>query len=186
LEREVIPEFYARNAAGLPVAWVARIRESMAGPTPRFSYGRTVGDHTEDYYPPAAQAYRRRAADGGEKARELVAWRNGFGAKFGTLRFRELAAETSARLHAIAVRVFPGETSRGMIRVELYANAEKGGAAVRLEMIGDAKKSGPADGVIFRATVPADRPASDYTARIVDRHAGRSVPLEAGWIPWQK
>ena len=30
LEREVIPEFYARDEQGIPTAWVARMRESMA------------------------------------------------------------------------------------------------------------------------------------------------------------
>ena len=30
LEREVIPEFYTRDEDGIPTAWVARMRESMA------------------------------------------------------------------------------------------------------------------------------------------------------------
>jgi len=30
LEREVIPEFYTRDKKGIPTAWVARMRESMA------------------------------------------------------------------------------------------------------------------------------------------------------------
>jgi len=42
LEREVIPEFYARDEQGIPRAWVARVRESMARLTPRFSTNRTV------------------------------------------------------------------------------------------------------------------------------------------------
>ena len=36
LEREVIPEFYARDEHGIPRRWVARMRESMARLTPRF------------------------------------------------------------------------------------------------------------------------------------------------------
>jgi len=35
LEREVIPEFYTRDEEGIPDAWVARMRESMAQLTPR-------------------------------------------------------------------------------------------------------------------------------------------------------
>ena len=42
LEREVIPEFYTRDENGIPRAWVARMRESMARLTPRFSANRTV------------------------------------------------------------------------------------------------------------------------------------------------
>ncbi len=57
LEREVVPEYYARNGNGIPVAWTGRIRESMARLTPEFSANRTVREYTERYYLPAAEAY---------------------------------------------------------------------------------------------------------------------------------
>ncbi len=65
LEREVIPEFYTRDKKGIPVAWVTRMRESMARLTPRFSANRAVREYTEQHYLPAAAAYRERAADNG-------------------------------------------------------------------------------------------------------------------------
>ena len=46
LEHEVIPEFYTRDEQGIPVAWVARMRESMAHLTPTFSANRTVREYT--------------------------------------------------------------------------------------------------------------------------------------------
>ncbi|MDR3674797.1 MAG: alpha-glucan family phosphorylase, partial [Acidobacteriota bacterium] len=54
LEREVVPEFYARNGQGIPTAWVARMRNSMASLTPRFSANRAVCEYTEQHYLPAA------------------------------------------------------------------------------------------------------------------------------------
>jgi len=45
LEREVIPEFYTRDDSGIPTAWVKRMRESMAGLTPRFSADRLAKRH---------------------------------------------------------------------------------------------------------------------------------------------
>ena len=65
LEREVIPEFYSRDENGIPTAWVARMRESMAQLTPRFSASRTVREYTEQHYLPAAASYRERAANKG-------------------------------------------------------------------------------------------------------------------------
>ena len=53
LEQEVVPEFYTRDPNGIPTAWVARMRESMARLTPRFSANRTVREYTEQYYLPA-------------------------------------------------------------------------------------------------------------------------------------
>ncbi|HXV78865.1 MAG TPA: alpha-glucan family phosphorylase, partial [Candidatus Binatia bacterium] len=58
LEQEVVPEFYRRDERGIPTAWVARIRESMARLTPFFSANRTVREYTEKHYIPAAEAYR--------------------------------------------------------------------------------------------------------------------------------
>jgi starch phosphorylase len=39
---------------------------------------------------------------------------------------------------------------------------------------------------VYRAAVPANRPAGDYTARVVPRFAGAAVPLEANHILWQR
>ena len=64
LEQEVVPEFYTRDESGIPAAWVARMRESMARLTPRFSAERTVREYTLRHYIPAAAAYRARAAAG--------------------------------------------------------------------------------------------------------------------------
>jgi glycogen phosphorylase len=77
LEREVIPEFYARDESGIPTAWVARMRESMARLTPRFSANRAVREYTEQHYLPAAAAYRERAAEqrrNGQANGRLAAW----------------------------------------------------------------------------------------------------------------
>lgn len=74
LEREVIPEFYARDEHGIPTAWVTRMRESMALLTPHFSTNRTVREYTEHHYLPAASAYRERAADSGAVGRNMVNW----------------------------------------------------------------------------------------------------------------
>jgi glycogen phosphorylase len=38
----------------------------------------------------------------------------------------------------------------------------------------------------YRVTVPAKRPAGDYTARVVPRLSGAAVPLEANHILWQR
>ena len=74
LEREVIPEFYTRDERAFPPPGSARMRESMARLTPRFSANRTVREYTEQHYLPAAAAYRERAADKGAIGRQMVDW----------------------------------------------------------------------------------------------------------------
>ncbi len=74
LEREVIPEFYARDESGIPRRWVARMRESMARLTPTFSTNRVVRQYTEEHYLSAAAAFRRRAENRGSMGADLVGW----------------------------------------------------------------------------------------------------------------
>lgn len=57
LEREIIPMFYNKDQRGIPVEWVAHIRESLASLTPQFSANRSVREYTEKYYVPAAKSY---------------------------------------------------------------------------------------------------------------------------------
>ncbi len=63
LENEVIPSFYDRNDLGLPLAWLARIRESMTTLTAQFSANRSVRQYTTEYYFPAARDYESRRAN---------------------------------------------------------------------------------------------------------------------------
>jgi glycogen phosphorylase len=72
LERELIPEFYARDAKGIPTAWVARMRDSMARLTPLFSADRAVREYTEQHYLPAATALRSRVANKGASGRQIM------------------------------------------------------------------------------------------------------------------
>ncbi len=186
LEQEVIPEFYARNEQGIPSAWVARIRESMAQLTPRFSASRTVREYTEQHYLPAAAAFRARAADKGAVARKLVDWRNALALKWSALRFGVMTVETKGEQHVIAMEVFLKDASPDSICVELYADGVRGGDAVRQEMTRTRQLPGEAGGYVYSATISSVRPATDYTARVVPHCSGLAVPLEAGWILWQK
>ena len=72
LEREVIPEFYARDKSGIPTAWIKRMRESMARLAPRFSANRTVREYTEQHYLRLLLRTKMRIADKGAMGRKIV------------------------------------------------------------------------------------------------------------------
>jgi starch phosphorylase len=50
LTKEVIPDFYDRDAQGLPRAWLRRMRNSMRTLIPAFSTDRMVAEYVERYY----------------------------------------------------------------------------------------------------------------------------------------
>ena len=50
LEEQIVPIYYDRNEAGLPVEWLRRMKEAIATITPKFSSDRMVRDYTETAY----------------------------------------------------------------------------------------------------------------------------------------
>jgi starch phosphorylase len=53
LEREIVPAFYDRDAAGVSRRWLAIVKESIRSVAPRFSARRMVKDYVERMYGPA-------------------------------------------------------------------------------------------------------------------------------------
>ncbi len=186
LEQEVIPEFYARDASGIPRAWVARMRSSMARLTPRFSANRTVREYTEHYYLPAAAAYRERAADKGASGVQMASWEHAIEHEWAKLRFGEITVAAEEGQHRVEVQVYLDDLSPEAVRVELYADGMNGGDAVRQEMTRDRPLAGTVNGYLYSAQVSATRPAADYTPRVIPHHQGVAVPLEAPRILWQR
>ncbi len=185
LEREVIPEFFARDARGIPGKWVARVRESMARLTPRFSTTRAVSEYTERRYLPAAAAYLARRADGGRAGAGIVDWRHALDRKWPAIRFGEARFQTLGEQHLFEVQVDLGDLDPDAVRVELYAEGLGGAAPQRFEME-RARQEGATDVHAYRARVPAARAAADYTARLMPRRDGVAIPLEDARILWQR
>jgi glycogen phosphorylase len=193
LEREVIPEFYDRNGQGIPTAWVARMRNSMASLTPRFSADRTVREYTEQYYLPGAENYLERAADKGARGKQIVDWQSALEKEWQALRFGEMKVETNGDQHVFELQVYLHDLDPGAARIELYADGVNlyadgvdGDGPVRQEMERVGPLAGAAGGYLFRARVPSTRPATDYTARMIPSYTGVAVPLEAARILWQR
>ena len=178
LENEIIPEFYDRDAEGVPQRWIARVRESMSRLTPQFSTNRMMEDYLVRYYLPGAVAYRERV---GRDAAALLAWREALDARWNELSFVDYAVEPGDTdgegTHLFRVGISAGRVPTDAFHVEVYA--EPGESHVLQRDGGDAHG-------VFRYTgsVPARRPAVDYTPRIVPWHPGARVPLECDHILW--
>jgi glycogen phosphorylase len=58
LEQEIVPRWYDRDAAGLPRAWLATMRESIRSAMWQFSTTRMLEEYVEQLYLPAAREER--------------------------------------------------------------------------------------------------------------------------------
>jgi starch phosphorylase len=183
LESEVIPSFYERNARGIPKAWIARVRASMAGLTPRFSSNRMVREYVERLYAPASQRYHSRIARGARLASRLCRWRDSLEKDWVGLRFGELKVEEANGQYTFTAQLHTGNIDPHSVRVELYAELNNSPQAETHQM---ERRSGggAADGYLYSARLPVRRPAGDYTPRVVPYFDGALVPLEAGQILW--
>ena len=186
LEREVIPEFYARDEHGIPRCWVARMRESMARLTPAFSTNRVVRQYTEEHYLSAAAAFRQRAENQGSKGVDLALWQAELAKHWSAVRFGPATVEQQGEQYLFHVQVFLGDFDPDAVRVELYAEAQKDGEPIAEAMTREELLAGRASAITYSASVPASRPVADYTPRLVPRHEGAFVPLEAPFILWHE
>ncbi len=186
LEREVIPEFYNRNERGIPTAWVAKMRESMARLTPAYSASRAVREYAESHYLPAAAAYNARVANGGKFGLEMYDWLKRVENEWDYVRFGSVHVSERDGQHFFDAQVYTSEFEPGGVKVEIYANPVAGGAPVRIEMQRGERLAGSANGFAYTGAAPANRPAGDYTIRATPFKEGALLPLEARQILWEK
>ena len=185
LENEVIPEFYERDALGIPRRWVARIRSSMAQLTPRFSANRMLREYLERIYAPAEMNWKLRTGDGSKVAKELVAWQDNLRSLWHTIRFGEVQATAREGGWQFSVGLFLGDIVPEWVQVELYAAKTFEQPALRLAMKPVKGLSGAPRVTEFECLVTTSRPASDFTPRVVPYHPQARIPGELPLILWQ-
>jgi starch phosphorylase len=184
LEQDVVPEFYRRDAGGLPRQWIARLRASMTTLTPRFSTNRMLLEYVRDYYLPAAADYAQRSADGAALAQALWRWEQQIRHRWQEVHAGRLEVAPAVDGWDFSLPVYLGDLAVDAVAAQLYAEAAGGEPEALIEMKPSGPVAGAINGVLFRAFVPTRRAAADFSARLVPHHAHAKVPLEANRIHW--
>jgi starch phosphorylase len=186
LEREIVPEYYDRNQAGIPSAWVRRMRESMCRLTAQFSANRAVREYTELEYLPLAKRYFERSENGGAAGLSILEWQRLVEEHWSRVRFGSLEVRTEGGRHSFAVQVWVDELGADAVHVELFAEGLKDAPPVRETMTRGRDPIGSGSAYVWSATIAAERPASDYTPRAIPWHTAALVPLECQKIVWYR
>ncbi|HTS78465.1 MAG TPA: alpha-glucan family phosphorylase [Bryobacteraceae bacterium] len=181
LEQEIVPLFYQRDPSGVPVEWVERMRTSMSRLTPQFSANRVVREYTGDHYIARAKAYCERAKDQGAPAADLTRWNAAVEEHWPRLRFGSLDVSSDGGRHVFTAQVYLDELDAASVRVELFADN-----APVIEMQRGEPLVGAANAFQYSASVSANRPASDFTPRLVPFHPLATIPLECSRILWYR
>ncbi|MBS0625277.1 MAG: alpha-glucan family phosphorylase [Verrucomicrobia bacterium] len=176
LEKEIIPQFYHRDVNGIPITWIAKVRESMARLTPIFCANRAVRDYTEKHYIPAFENYQKRSENEFALAKKIAEWQRSLSVKwshvhFGEVKINSLTVEVELHLDGLT----PDE-----VLVELYAN---GSPPTKIPM---KPLSGSSGAYLYQAQVPRGRSPADFCPRAIPQFPSLSTPLEAPQILWQR
>ena len=108
LGKSVAPLFYDRDADGIPLGWVDRIRHTLRSLGPKVQAERMVREYTTELYVPAAASSRALAdGEGFGPARELAAWKQRVQAAWPQVRIEHVESGAAGQLlgSVLAVRV---------------------------------------------------------------------------------
>ena len=184
LEQEVAPAFYDCGTNGIPIAWITRMRESMARLTPQFSTNRMLREYTEQYYLPGAERYRRRCVDECAMAKALAQWQQRLREQWDGVRFGHVEHNRTDNGWDIEAMVYLGELAPEMLQVELYAEGRDGGAPERVTLHRDGAVTGATNAYIYLGNLAGERPIEEYTPRIIPCHDDALLPAELPLIRW--
>lgn len=185
LEKSVLPEFYDRDAQGLPRAWLARIRRSMSTLTPAFAGARMVREYVEKAYLPLAEALRSRLGHDYAGAKAARAWAAYLQRHWAGLQIGNPTIVRADDEWRFSVPVFLGEISPTCVHVEMFADAQDGMCAEVIILHQGPVIPGTLNGYIYAGGVATSRSVENYTVRIVPFHEGVQIPTELPLIIWQ-
>ncbi len=185
LENEVIPQFYQRSEEGIPTAWVAKMRESMARLTPIYSADRAVQEYTEKYYLPAVKTYQERVKEQAGLTKQLQETYTSIAKRWSGLRFADVHTHTVGDALTYDVQVYLNGLKPEEVKVELFADGYNGTGPEKREMNCTAGMTAGQGLYLYRINLPASSKLEDYTARILPNIPKAHLPLEESNILWQ-
>jgi len=191
LERQIIPEFYERSAAGIPKAWIARMKRCIATLTPDFSTNRMVADYATNYYVQAhglSESLRQHDAQG---ARGLAAQIQRYRERWDKVRVREVLTDVGPSIPVrTPVRVRAAVDLGGLAHHEVMVQLFSGEVTSLGDMVNTAAHNmhyvGERDGspVFEGEFLPGDSGRRGFTVRLLpqdDRIRGTLIP---GLLTW--
>jgi len=185
LEEKIIPEFYTRNANGIPEDWVKKMRKSMSSLTPQFSANRAVREYVESQYIPAARRLDERTAKEGALGCEISNLISELDNKWGSLQISEFKSQTTDKMNHFEVSIDCGEINPEHIQVQIFAEKREHDEADTIIDMEATKKEGSSDHHIFcKSQIPEERPVNEYTLRVIPKFEKALIPLETRHILW--
>lgn len=186
LEQDVVPDFYSRDASGIPRRWVARMRASMARLSADYSSNRMLREYVEKVYVPVAELFRQRTANRALLAAQIMERQSAIRRGWAGMAIERPTVARDGDELVFTVVLGLGGLEPQMIRVELYADALRDGQPTRIPMTGTGAVPDRPGFHTYTCHASATRPSDHYTVRVYPAIPGAVVPLEDTHILWQR
>ncbi len=124
LEYDIVPRFYRRNESGIPLEWLAMMKENISSNAWRFAAERMVRDYTEHAYSTLHTRGASFMADDCHLARELVNFEHKLATSWHDIRVHEVVSHTGPHSHVgdpihVDARIHLGPFAPSEITVQL-------------------------------------------------------------------
>jgi starch phosphorylase len=137
----------------------------------------------EEHYLPAARRYRALVVGGLARARSVAAWEAAVRAHWGEVRIEEVTAEPAIGGLRFRAQVHLGGLRPEDVAVQVYADP-RDGAAPETAPLGECSSENGA--TLYEGGLPTQRPARDFTLRLLPAHPDARQPLDLPLVLWQR
>ncbi|MDQ5853070.1 MAG: alpha-glucan family phosphorylase, partial [Chloroflexota bacterium] len=189
LERDVIPRFFERDAAGVPRGWIEVMRATIQTCAPRFSMRRQVKEYTTHLYIPVARRSTIFCGEDYRPGRTLAEWKRRVFAAWPAVRVgvdgpRDTQFPIGARLDVVA-QVLPGALTDDDLLVELVVGRDRDGAVEELAFVPLRPFDAPGEHVRYEGGLDLRHGGSIvYGVRVLPAHPALANKYELGLVKW--
>lgn len=186
LEHDIVPRFYNRTN-GIPLAWVAMMKNSIQTNAWRFAAERMVAEYNARAYHPTCLRAASFLEHNAALARDLVAFENRVQTSWTDVSIMEAVSLTECQSHVgdpvrVRARVHLGQFSTNELRVELVVGPVGGKNGIRPESIVTMTPEAVENQIAVYSGEAICRTSGfhGFTVRITPSHAGYASAADGG------
>jgi len=187
LEREIVPLFYDRDAQGVPVQWINKMKDNWRSLGPFVTAARMVRDYTSELYEPAAASATSMMENDAVRGKALAEWKRRVTEAWAAVKVVDVDIDTTPAHEGESRSIRSTVELGGLDAAEVTVEALHGPIDSSGSFISDPATVtlAPANGSLFEGSYLVDE-AGPYgiTVRAIPRHADLINPMEMGLVAW--
>jgi starch phosphorylase len=188
LEYDIVPRFYNRNAAGVPMEWVRMMKENIRSNAWRYAAERMVLDYSKQAYTPAIERGVEFLAHNASLAREVVEYEQKLQGGWHEITIVDVVSGTESHSHVgdpihVRASIQLGQFSPSEIIVQLISGPVSSKHEIQPESIVTMNLVKHEHHIAYYAgdTICASSGFHGCTVRVLPNHRGYPSVVESGF-----